>query len=67
MWRLKCVDNEKITETIAKSIIDIRSFFVNNGNCLDDMTRDIVMFMGKNEKIKFYFPNKIKYIEVEFL
>ncbi len=65
MWKLKCGDNEatvKFTNSIGRS--EIRSFFNNNGSVLSDPDRDAIMFMEAGETLKFYFPNKVKYIEV---
>ena len=65
MWKLRCGNNEttvKFTNCIGRS--QIRSFFNNNGSVLADNDRDAILFMEKGEILKFYFPDKVKFIEV---
>ena len=72
MWKLKCVNNGNITEKVVKfsNIIgrcEVRSFFAENGYAMMDCEMESVTYMVQGEKLKFSFPNKIKYIEVEAL
>lgn len=73
MWNLKCINNEEVvSEKVVKfkNIIGrdkIRSFFANNGMPMTDMQKEIVFSMEQGETLKYYFPNKTKYIEVERL
>lgn len=71
MWKLKCVNNKQIIAEKAvkfKNIIGrdtIRTFFANNGYAMMDCEMESITYMQTGEKLKFSFPNKIKYIEVE--
>ena len=69
MWKLRCVYNENVTEKVVKfsNIIgrnEIRSFFADNGYAMMDFQRESIANMQVGETLKFYFPNKVKYIEV---
>ncbi len=70
MYYLKCVDNEKtIDEALVKfkNIIgrdEIRLFFCRNGNPLMTYKLDEIMEISETEKIRVYYPNRNKYIEV---
>lgn len=71
MWKLKCVNNKQITaEKVVKfkNIIGrdaIRTFFASNGYAMMDCEMESITYMQTGEKLKFSFPNKTKYIEVE--
>ena len=71
MWNLKCINNgQTIAEKIVKfkNIIgrdNIRIFFTNNGYAMMDYEMENIICMQSGEKLKFSFPNKTKYIEVE--
>ena len=70
MWKLKCVDNGNITEKVVKfsNIIgrsEVRSFFTSNGSVIPDNWMDSIRNMEAGETLKFYFPNGVKFIEVE--
>ena len=73
MWNLKCINNEEvINEKVVKfkNIIGrdaIRTFFASNGYAMMDCEMESITYMQAGEKLKFSFPNKIKYIEVEKL
>lgn len=66
MWKLKCGNRE---ETIKfRNIIgrnEIATFFANNGYAMMDCQIESILEMQKGEILKFYFPNKIKHIDVE--
>ena len=65
MWKLRCGDNKAtvtFTNVIGRS--QIRSFFNSNGSVLCDSDRDAILSMEDGETLKFYFPNKVKFIEV---
>lgn len=69
MWKLRCVYNENVTEKVVKfsNIIgrnEIRSFFADNGYAMMDFQRESIANMQAGETLKFYFPNKVKFIEV---
>lgn len=69
MWKLKCVYNENITEKVVKhkNIIgrsEVRNFFASNGYAMMDREMQNIINMRSGESLMFYFPNKIKYIEV---
>jgi len=70
MWKLKCVNNEQTTaEKVIKfkNIIgrsEIRSFFADNGYAMMDCQVESITYMQAGETLQFYFPNKVKYIEV---
>ena len=71
MWNLKCINNGEVVaerEVKFKNIIGrdaIRTFFANNGYAMMDCEMESITYMQAGEKLKFSFPNKIKYIEVE--
>lgn len=73
MWNLKCINNgQTIAEKIVKfkNVIgrdNIRNFFANNGYAMMDCEMESIIYMQSGEKLKFSFPNKIKYIEIEAL
>lgn len=70
MWKLKCYDDEKVTEKVVKfkNVIgrdNIRSFFADNGYALMDVEMEIIRAMQEGEKLTFNFGKVTKYIEVE--
>lgn len=70
MWKLKCYDDEKVTEKVVKfkNVIGrdaIRSFFADNGYALMDVEMESIMAMQEGEKLRFNFGKVTKYIEVE--
>ena len=73
MWNLKCINNEEVTDEKVvkfKNIIgrdEIRIFFSSNGYAMADCIMESITYMQAGEKLKFIFPNKIKFIEVERL
>lgn len=72
MWKLKCVDNEKVTEQIVKfsNIIgrnEVRSFFAGNGYAMMDSEMESIVDLQNGDKLKFGFRSNPKYIEVEAL
>jgi hypothetical protein len=69
MWKLKCDNNGQITEKVVKfkNIIgrdQVRSFFADNGYAMMDCEMESITYMQAGETLQFYFPNKVKYIEV---
>ena len=73
MWNLKCINNEEVTDKKVvkfKNVIgrdEIRTFFSRNGYAMADRNMESIIYMQAGEKLKFIFPNKIKYIEVKRL
>lgn len=70
MWKLKCYDDEKVTEKVVKfkNVIGrdaIRSFFADNGYALMDAEMESIRNMQEGEKLTFNFGKVTKYIEVE--
>ena len=71
MWKLRCVNGSEVTDEKAVKFTNIigrnevRSFLAQNGMAMTDLQEEAVFNMERGTKLEYYFPNNIKYIEIE--
>ena len=66
MLKLKCGNREKTIK--FRNIIgrcEIIDFLADNGYAMMDYEMESILGMQNGEILRFYFPNKIKHIDVE--